>query len=113
MLLMQKIVKTDAVQGLFDLCPHFCPNHTRNAIISLVAVAGIAGLQTVGQRDRTFQGPYDISDGQFRGLSRQQVSTGRPADAVDHAARNTGGEEGDPVDQSCGFAAGGAAGDEF
>ena len=48
-------------------------------------VAGLARFKTVGQGDRPFKRPYDITDRQVRRLSREQVSARRAPYAVDQS----------------------------
>src|SRR3990172_9948819 len=85
LILLQEIIKTDAVERLLDFCPDPGPYHFRHAIVGLATITRLAWLQAVGQRDRPLENAHDVADRQFLRLPRKQISAAGSAHALDES----------------------------
>src|SRR5512143_1158001 len=81
-LLVEKIIEGYAVECFLALCTDLCPDHSGDTVIGLITLAGLTGLQAVGQGYRSFECSHNITDRQLRRIPDKQISPCRSTDTL-------------------------------
>src|SRR5512141_274137 len=83
LMLLQEIMKSDAVKRFLDFCANLSPDHSGHAVVGLVAISRLARLQAMGQRYRPLKYAHNVAYRQLRRFPREQISACGTANALD------------------------------